>query len=729
MNRLPNVFLAAPATRRVFDGTVRIPVSLAAGGGAMIEVDHEHGVIRNVAVITAGVARPANWYPFLVDATTMGGVVGAINNVEAPLPVRFGHPELDGADSVAFLVGSIANARIDGNCVRADITLGSFAKHSPQGNLWDYLLSIADSQPSYIGMSVAISGGYLDEPGADGFPPARIDSLAAVDFVGKPGGNPNGLLSSSARTGPAAASPAHSSTPAAEGTKNMNKQQKAYLARLGLAEGVDDAATAAFIAALSAPNQAEFAALSGTDDSTAPASGAAPGASIAPGALTLAASATIAIAQSARRGEITDLAVLGNKPATWISDQYASGAPVSEIRNAMLRERAQARPAVGANIQVGDNREHVALRTSMREVMAMRAGCKVEKPHELAQKMRHLSVVDLGRRFLSASGLPDAMELAPVRVAMLCLNRNALHGALLGLGDYGGALGTFTGVLGDTANRSLLDGFTNYQRKWLAFARDVKVKDFRQVDRAGLGFTPMVITARGYDVAYAAAGDKREVYTLAKYTSGTAFAFEDFVNDDLDGIGKIPSNLGFVAAQTEDYLAFQVLIANAAMQDTIALFHSSHANLAGAAAAISVASYGLMRAAMMAQTEAGGNRALNLTPNVVLVPSSKAAIARQVFWGQSDPVSQGTALNPWVGDRITVVDSAELEGSSAISWYAGVSPDRPGCSLEVAHLEGMEQPFIDSEGDFDSDMVRFKVRHVAAAAAIDHRGIAKNAGA
>ncbi len=128
---------------------------------------------------------------------------------------------------------------------------------------------------------------------------------------------------------------------------------------------------------------------------------------------------------------------------------------------------------------------------------------------------------------------------------------------------------------------------------------------------------------------------------------------------------------------------------------------------------------------MMAQTDAGGSDPLNIMPGVLLCSPAKLALARQCVYGQVDPASSGGALNPWYGD-MEVVSSGFLSGNA---WYLFAKPGTPGESLEVAFLDGQEEPLIESEEDFDSKTMKMKVTHVVAAGAIDYRGAYKNAGA
>jgi hypothetical protein len=742
------VALSAGAARKDIAGPVRLAAAVLAAGSSPITVDRDKGVIHGVAVISAGVASPANSFPFVVDDATLESCVACINGPERPLRVRFTHPELDLKDGLGYTVGVIHSARIENGQVRADVTLDEYADHAPSlgGRPREFLLGIAEKRPHNVGMSVAITAGWYEL--VEGRDHARFASLKAVDFVGDPGGNPNGLLSNTRDGSRAAAGDAPFATTAALGATNMTPKQLAYLHSLGLKQDANDAEMAAFIQGLSADNQAAFAAAAAPATATAPAAapatepaaGTQPAAASAPaiGAAALAAASAVVAAarqdqlhrENARVVAIQDLAMLGRRDLRWVDEQVRSNRTVEQVRAAMRAEAIAAAGPVGAGIvHVGDNRERVALRQAYGDAIALRAGIAVAKPHELASKIRHLRVVEMGRKFLMANGLTEAEYWPNAKIAKVLISRSAMRREMarvnLAAGDYQGDLGTFTGLFGDTANRSLQNGYGDYLRQWKRFAREHRAPDFKQMDRSDLGLGAMTLTNPGYDVEYAALGDKRETYSVGKYTSGTVFSWEQMVNDDLGAIGRVPKRFGFMCAQLEDWLAFNILVANAAMADTVALFHATHGNLAGAGAAIGDAAIAEGVAGVMAQTDKGGERAMNLMPNLLIAPATKIHLARQYTQGDYSPAANGSAHNAWKGTLEPLV-TALLTGNA---WYLACGAGTPGESIEVALLEGHEEPMIEEEDDFDSDVVKMKVKHVAGAAAIDHRGVWKNPGA
>lgn len=703
----------------------------AANGDASVVVDEAAGLIKNAAVITAGMAYPCNAEPFVVDATTLENVRDAINNAASPVRCRMTHPEVEGQDGIGWTVGTIFNARIDGEQVRADVQIGDYAAKSPNGDMRAFLLGMAKDNPTALGLSIVFGDGSLDEIG--GRLVGRIRTLFATDFVGEPAANPAGLLKKAASAPGAAA--AVTPPPGTKDGKAMkySAAQIAYLQTIGLPVDATEEQIAAFVAGIT-PEQTSQLEASLAAAAAAPAKESKETEAV--GAAASANAARIALANDRTRlSAIRELGTIAGKDGEWALNAHTSGKTLDAIRTELSAERAKAKQpvALGGSVGVGDDRGRVALGAALRDAVTLRAGTAVEKPHELTNKFRYLRTVDIARRFLSAYGI-DADAMPDMKVAKLVMNRNMLrdHCARISLtlGDYGGALGVFSGILGDSANRGLLQGYGKRKLLWPKFARKHVCKDFKEMDRAAFGALTLAQTTAGHDVTYAALGDRKEVYSLKKWTGGTAFTWEQIINDDLSAIGGVQDKFGFLAAQKEDAVAFGVITANAAMADTYAIFQAAnHVNYTASGTAISATSIGVGISQMMAQTDAGAasTDALDIMPGVLLCAPAKLAVARQNVYGQYDPNAAlgASAVNPWQGD-LEVISSGYLTGNA---WYLIASPGTPGESFEVAFLEGAEEPMMESEEDFDSATMKMKVTHTVASTAIDYRGAYKNAGA
>lgn len=77
---------------------------------------------------------------------------------------------------------------------------------------------------------------------------------------------------------------------------------------------------------------------------------------------------------------------------------------------------------------------------------------------------------------------------------------------------------------------------------------------------------------------------------------------------------------------------------------------------------------------------------------------------------------------------LTPIIEPQLESNSATSWYLAASPSAID-TVEIAFLQGEEQPVLESEFDSSRDTYKYKVRQTFGVKAIDWRGLFKNAGA
>jgi hypothetical protein len=102
-----------------------------------INVDAENGILKNVNLMQEGSATGHN---FDIDSTTIQQLVALVNAAPNGVKTRFKHPEetrdaegnpVSLADALGTQIGFVKNARVDGNCARGEIYLGSYAAILP----------------------------------------------------------------------------------------------------------------------------------------------------------------------------------------------------------------------------------------------------------------------------------------------------------------------------------------------------------------------------------------------------------------------------------------------------------------------------------------------------------------------------------------------------------------------------------------------------------------------
>ncbi len=181
-------------------------------------VDRSKRAIYGVSLLQAGEALG---HEMLVDSVMLAQCVDAVNATGGHgMKSRFTHPGAC-SDSMGKMLGKVKNARLMGDKAVADLYLAEFASKSPDGDLADYVMSMAEESPGDFGMSIAFDGHSVWKNGAGAEfetsnangdraarpadattdkPFARISKLRAADIVDEPAANRDGLFSAFAGT-------------------------------------------------------------------------------------------------------------------------------------------------------------------------------------------------------------------------------------------------------------------------------------------------------------------------------------------------------------------------------------------------------------------------------------------------------------------------------------------------------------------------------------------------
>ncbi len=768
-------------------------VALYSGPVGPIEVDREHGLIRNVAILTSGQAcghgfegeiTPAMLQAVADNINSQGGVKSRVTHVEIQ-----GSPLEPQPDDLLYRVGTVLNAHVVGGQVRGDIQLGSYAKSSPHGDLWMYLLDLADEAPDDFGLSIMTPN--LNETGP-------IEVLS-VDFVGVPAANPGGLLS---RAAPGA-QPLY-------GVSAMNPKLRKYLESIGLARNVPNNVAVAFYAGLTGAHKDTAKALADLppelDPEKDPDAAAVPGAPIAPttptepsstpditptpeevetvfvdrfvadpemmakypdgadriakakeffglfvappiqdppveppdGGLLLSdkRAATQALkADSTRRKQIVALGKEHKIDAAYVQGLCDRNVTVAMARELCILEQTQRPIKAGATVTGGQNLALVGLSEGISDAILLRSGVRVEKPNERANQFRGLPVLGMYRQHLILHGLSEAWHFTPSRLVDL-LSRRRLEQAYP---DVALAMSTsdFTNILLDAINKSLTRAYEDAPTTWDRWARRTTAPDFKTINVVSLSESPD-LTARyeGGEFNYVSLGDSKETYVLVEYAGGILLTRRSLINDDLDAFNRIPMLQGLAAARKEEDVAYAIITANANLADGGALFNDTvttttggHANHIDSGGAITVTTMAATEKLMMLQKGPKNAARLDLVPVHLLVPVAIKAVAEQFLSSIADPANDKSSavVNPYT-NRFQLTVNARLDDDSSTAWYLFADNGQID-TIEVAFLESEQTPVLLQETDFDTDDQKFKVRHTVAAKAIDFRGVVKNDGA
>lgn len=168
---------------------------------------------------------------------------------------------------------------------------------------------------------------------------------------------------------------------------------------------------------------------------------------------------------------------------------------------------------------------------------------------------------------------------------------------------------TLTNIFTTSVNARLIQSYQESPdtSRWV---RETDVADFKTNDLISLGKTgSLVKLPRGGEARHAAISDDIESYKIARYANQFAVDEQDIIDDSLNALMEMPMEMGMAAARLRPDLVYSILLANAALNDGIALFHSSHNNATDTA--FSSTSFKTAFTAMQKQTQDGVNLNLN----------------------------------------------------------------------------------------------------------------------
>lgn len=287
-------------------------------------------------------------------------------------------------------------------------------------------------------------------------------------------------------------------------------------------------------------------------------------------------------------------------------------------------------------------------------------------------------------------------------------------------------------LLENTMHKTLQQAYATAADTWTRFCAVGSVSDFRAHPRyrvGSLGNLDALNELGEFKNKSIPDGEK------ASITAGTKgniinISRQMIINDDLGAFIGLAAMLGRAAKRTIEADVYALLALNGGlgptMSDTKSLFHADHGNI-GSAGALSVALIDELRQKMASQKDISSNDYLDLRPAVWLGPMGSGGSARVINDAQYDPDTANKLQRPNMvrGLYRDVVDTPRLTGTR---FYTFADPSEAPV-IEVAFLDGVQDPYLEMEQGFDVDGARYKVRLDYGVGAMDYRGAATAAGA
>lgn len=418
-----------------------------------------------------------------------------------------------------------------------------------------------------------------------------------------------------------------------------------------------------------------------------------------------------------RAAEIVELATrhgMADRAPEWLRGNQST----DQVRTLILNELAARDQAAGGNVNrsaITHFRDEVDLRGDAFARSLLARGRVVDPSTNRVfvvtgdNPMRGLTLMDVARNCLERIG-----------VRTLGMDKRELVGRAF---TQSGS--DFPILLENAMHKALQAAYAVAPDTWSRWCKKGTVSDFRAHNRYRVGSLGNLdaLTELGEfrnktipdgEKASITAGTKGNIINISR---------QAIINDDLESFVGLAVMLGRSAKRTIEADAYAYLASNPLLADGFALFSNEHNNLESAAAP-SVTTIDAGRQKLAKQKDVSGNDFLDLRPAVWLGPLSYGGAARVANNDQYDPDANNKLQRSNIVKGLfrDIVDTPRISDSK---WYQFADPDEAPV-IEVAFLDGIEEPFLDQEEGFTVDGARYKARLDFGISAIDYRGAVRN---
>lgn len=341
-------------------------------------------------------------------------------------------------------------------------------------------------------------------------------------------------------------------------------------------------------------------------------------------------------------------------------------------------------------------------------------------------EFRGMTLSEVAQRSLEAHGIRTAgMDKMTMLQRALAMRAGGYH-----------TTSDFPTLLENVMHKTLLAEYDLRDTDWRRFCTIGSVSDFRPHNRYRVAQFGRLEKLNEHGEFRNKPIDDGEKESIQADTEGNIISIsrKTLINDDLDAFVGLSGRLGGAAAYSIEEAVFDMIKENNGMGPKMSsgnpLFHSSHNNVAGQES-LSVAGLEEDRIVLAEQMDPGGNRYLNLRPDILLVPmglGGEARVINAAEWDVDEVASDSTNKfhkpNKVRGLFTTIIDTPRLSGNRR---YVLASP-QVAPVFEVAFLNGQQEPFLEMQEGWRIDGVEWKVRLDYGVAAVDFRGAVTNEG-
>lgn len=345
-------------------------------------------------------------------------------------------------------------------------------------------------------------------------------------------------------------------------------------------------------------------------------------------------------------------------------------------------------------------------------------------------------------------------------VEALSLYTNVIKGSKRAALDFQEAMTTsdFQFLFGDIIDRQMLAAYQQMPVQWSQLARRGRVRDFRTVKRFTLDGGEAILDEVGEQTEYPAASlqDGDYEYRVRKHGRRIPLSWETLINDDLDAFADIPARLGNASRRSEE--RFNTGLYATATGPASPFFDAANGNLTDEPLSVP----GLQEAFRLfgEQVDEDGapiyvEAATLVVPPALEIPARNILNATEILSAVgSGPGNQTGAgqdqlrVTNWMRNRVSLIVNPWLpivdQSTGSTAWYLFASPEAGRPAMEQGFLIGHETPELfqkhpnatrvgggavdPTDGDFGTDSVEWKVRHVFGGTLMDPKSAVASTG-
>lgn len=325
------------------------------------------------------------------------------------------------------------------------------------------------------------------------------------------------------------------------------------------------------------------------------------------------------------------------------------------------------------------------------------------------------------------------------------LVERVLHGSRYAALLFEEAMSTddFPLLFGDVIDRVLLRAYQEFPVNFGAFADTKTVRDFREVKRYAIDGSESTLgeVPQGGEYPESDLSETEYSYSVKKYGRALPLLWETLINDDLDAFRDIPVRFGRAARRSEVRFVTELYVDENGPHAS--LYTAGNNNIISGNPALSTEGVASGIETLLTQTDTEGEPIMIDAITLVVTPALKVEADRivntteyRVDENGNTRIVRGNGLG---GTLAVVVDpyiplvASSANGSATWALFADPNVSRP--ALEFGRLRGHESPEIwvktpdaqrvgggdlgPDQGDFETDSVRYRVRHVFGGTRVD----------